>query len=439
MRRSARSFLPVIGLAALLAAGSVQPTFSAGDDGEGDWIRTTGDILQIALPILGGGATFFTNPEAGKTWDKEGTKQFAYAYGTAWGSTYLVKILASKARPNGANRTSYPSGHTMSAFAGAAFIDGRYGRSFGIPAYALAAFTGYSRVHSKWHYRDDVLAGASIGMLSNWYFVDPLPGKVQFIPTVSGDGYGFQVSVGGDGGQPDDPAAAWAPRRAGYHFAMGVGFVKSNVAGSKGAGDNLFTLSDLEGFNDPTTTAVVGIGLPVSAHGSVYVSYGPFEARDQGSFDDDVSFGGAYFPAGEAVESSWRYYDFSAMYEHVLMDNKRWAVRGGAGAGMMYSYATLADADGPQNAKVDDQSFYPYLALALEHKLSRHWILEARAGGMTLADDWILDLGGEIVWRPARAWDVALGYVYFSRKIESDTFYNKVNYDVPYLAFKRFW
>jgi len=112
---------------------------------------------------------------------------------------------------------------------------------------------------------------------------------------------------------------------------MGGAFVILNVSASKGEGDNHFTLSDLEGFNDPTTTAVVGIGLSVSSKGSVYVQYGPFEAHDQGSFDYDVSFGGAFFPAGERVESSWRYYDFNAVYEHTFTNGQNWAARSSGG------------------------------------------------------------------------------------------------------------
>ena len=272
----------------LLVFLGIPATATASDD-DGDWIQKTGDILQIALPVLGGGATFFTNPDPDKKWDKEGTWMFAKAYGLAWGSTYVIKIAAGKARPNGANRTSFPSGHTMSAFAGAGFIDGRFGRTFGIPAYALAVFTGYSRVHSGWHYQDDVLAGASIGMMSNWLIVSPLPGKVQFLPTVNQNGYGFQVSVGGSGGeQPADELAEARPRRASYRFGFGPAFVISNTASSKGAGDNQFVLSDLEGFNDPTTTAVVTAEIPVGARGRLGLTYGPFEARDQGAFAYDL-------------------------------------------------------------------------------------------------------------------------------------------------------
>ena len=153
-------------LFALLAAFAATalpatPVLAAGDSDSGsEDLRTFGDIMQIALPVIGGGATFFTNPEEGKMWDREGTKQFAWSYGSSWVTTYAIKLAAGKMRPNGDNRTSFPSGHTMSAFAGAAFIDARYGRWWGVPSYAAALVTGYSRVESQWHFADDVLAGA---------------------------------------------------------------------------------------------------------------------------------------------------------------------------------------------------------------------------------------------------------------------------------------
>ena len=215
--------------------------------------------------------------------------------------------------------------------------------------------------------------------------------------------------------------------------------VIQNTVSSQGTGDSQFNLSDLNGFNDPTTTAVVGINVPISRKGSLAVNYGPFEARDQGSYTEDVNFGGELFAAGTMLDSSWRFYDFSLMYNHVLADTPRWGLTGTLGAGVMYSYATLATQDGATSALVDDESFYPFVALRAEYRLNPRWALEANAGGMTISDDWILDTGGRLIWRPTRAWDVAMGYKYFSRKIESDTFYNKVNYNIPFVSISRFW
>lgn len=100
--------------------------------------------------------------------DWEGTLQFAKAFGASWLTTYTLKYAIGKLRPASDHPLSHPSGHTMGAFAGAAFIDNRYGHAFGIPAYALAAFTGYSRVHSDNHFLDDVVSGARIA----YHFID---------------------------------------------------------------------------------------------------------------------------------------------------------------------------------------------------------------------------------------------------------------------------
>lgn len=110
-----------------------------------DTVEKIGDVLQIALPAGAGVTTVVLN-------DWEGTKQFAMAFGASWATTYALKAAMGKMRPNGTARNSFPSGHTMGAFAGAAFFDNRYGHAVGYPAYGLAVFTAYSRVVSDWNF-----------------------------------------------------------------------------------------------------------------------------------------------------------------------------------------------------------------------------------------------------------------------------------------------
>jgi len=125
-------------------------------------IEKTGDVLQILIPVSAYTTTLYLN-------DKQGQIQFYKSFATNLIITYSLKNIVSKKRPNG-GINSYPSGHTSAAFQGAAFIHARYGFLYSVPAYLGATYVGYSRVESKSHFNNDVLAGATIGILSSFYF-----------------------------------------------------------------------------------------------------------------------------------------------------------------------------------------------------------------------------------------------------------------------------
>ena len=127
--------------------------------------RKVGDVLQIALPITAISSTYYMN-------DTEGFKSFLKSYIFTISTTHLLKQTTHKLRPDGSNYLSFPSGHTSSAFAGAMFIQNRYGYKFGIPSLLLASFVGFSRVDAKKHYWEDVVAGATISIVSAYLFVN---------------------------------------------------------------------------------------------------------------------------------------------------------------------------------------------------------------------------------------------------------------------------
>ncbi|MFQ6675984.1 MAG: phosphatase PAP2 family protein [Fidelibacterota bacterium] len=77
--------------------------------------------------------------------------------------TGAMKTLSRRERPNGKGFRSFPSGHTSGSFVVAATLNVLYGRSIGIPAYAVAGLVGVSRIHDNKHWLTDVIAGASIG------------------------------------------------------------------------------------------------------------------------------------------------------------------------------------------------------------------------------------------------------------------------------------
>tara|TARA_Y100001970_G_scaffold273445_1_gene371690 strand:+ start:7329 stop:7889 length:561 start_codon:yes stop_codon:yes gene_type:complete len=126
-------------------------------------VETAGDILQVALPLAALGSTYILD-------DKNGRVEFWKAYLSSISLTYFLKYTIDKTRPNGHCCESFPSGHTTAAFSGAMFIQKKYGLKYGAPSLALASFVGYSRVYADKHYWEDVVVGASIGILGNILF-----------------------------------------------------------------------------------------------------------------------------------------------------------------------------------------------------------------------------------------------------------------------------
>jgi len=145
-----------------------------------------GDVLQILIPAGAYGTSLYLS-------DKNGQMQFYKSYGTTMGATYILKYTVREKRPDSNNRDSFPSGHTSSAFAGASFIHKRYGLKYAILPYLAAIYTGYSRVYANRHHTRDVVAGAAIGILSNWYFVTPYK-NLQITPILDSDSKGINFS-----------------------------------------------------------------------------------------------------------------------------------------------------------------------------------------------------------------------------------------------------
>jgi membrane-associated phospholipid phosphatase len=133
-----------------------------------DAIQSAGDVLQFVLPATAAGLTLGYK-------DGKGALQFGESAALTLGVTYTLKYTVNETRPNGGSQ-SFPSGHSSISFCSAEFMRKRYGWEYGIPAYAVASFVAYSRVESREHYPHDVIAGASIGIVSSYIFTRPYKG-----------------------------------------------------------------------------------------------------------------------------------------------------------------------------------------------------------------------------------------------------------------------
>jgi len=145
-----------------------------------------GSVLRTLIPAVAYGATFYMH-------DHDGRIQFYKSFVTNFATTYALKGIISKTRPNGEDDDSFPSGHTSVAFQGAAFIHKRYGLKYAAIAYLGASYVGWRRVATDNHFTVDVVAGAAIGIASSFIFTRPYKGFV--VTPLAGNGrYGIAIS-----------------------------------------------------------------------------------------------------------------------------------------------------------------------------------------------------------------------------------------------------
>lgn len=158
--------------------------------------KTYADRAQYGIPA-------FAGLVAALKGDTEGIALLAGGYlGTAL-STQTLKLAFNDThfgvRPGNGGDMSFPSGHTSSAFAGAAFLQSRYGWRWGLPSFAAAAAVGFSRMHSEDHHLRDVIASAALAYGIAYRFEGREPGKgaelVPFVDPVEGSATGVMVRV----------------------------------------------------------------------------------------------------------------------------------------------------------------------------------------------------------------------------------------------------
>lgn len=127
------------------------------------------------------------------------------------GAVNALKYTTDQIRPDNSSANSFPSGHTATAFLGAAILAEEYKDQsilYSIGGYSIATATGVFRILNNRHWASDVLVGAGIGILSAKaaYVVYPwlkekiggrhAPKNVVFVPTYDGVTTGGSLVIG---------------------------------------------------------------------------------------------------------------------------------------------------------------------------------------------------------------------------------------------------
>lgn len=146
-------------------------------------VEISTDIAMFAPAAVGAGVSFFKG-------DYKGLLQLGESLVASVAVSYALKYTIKKERPDRSDNRSFPSNHTGFSFAGATFLQQRYGWKWGIPAYLIGGYVAWGRVFSKRHDVWDVLAGAAIGMGSGLLFTTPFTKNHNLVlsPTVDSEG-----------------------------------------------------------------------------------------------------------------------------------------------------------------------------------------------------------------------------------------------------------
>lgn len=386
-----------------------------------------GNFLQWGLPLSAYIGTLVAE-------DKEGAILFTKSLATTVIATSALKDTAEKFRPRGSSTKSFPSGHTSAAFSGASFIDTRYGHEFGIPAYALAAYTGYSRIVADAHHVDDVVAGASVALFSNWFWVRP-SGRFTITPTKVDGGMAVQITLSEDTGNlpPTSLKSSSYPR---YRYAVefGPAALSTNKVQSPGSSGTEFDLYNFQRRNDPTTTANANLEIYLSKKHMIGIAILPFEARDVGQFSTGVNFDGKFFPASNEIYSSYRLTDARVRYDYTLYDGLDLKLKIGAGMSYQRTVIELITADGTVSAKKKDTKLIPIINSYVSYNLSRRLKAYGDIAGITMSDRDLLHSSAGLSYELDRSWDISFGFGIYDREIITDDLKNKLRYDISYIT-----
>ena len=129
-------------------------------------VETSTDVAMFAPAAVGAGVALLKG-------DNKGLLQLGESMVASVAVSYALKYTVKKERPDGSDIHSFPSNHTGFSFAGATFLQKRYGWRWGVPAYLVSAYVAWGRVHARRHDVWDVLAGAAIGVGSGLLFTTP--------------------------------------------------------------------------------------------------------------------------------------------------------------------------------------------------------------------------------------------------------------------------
>ncbi|CAG23810.1 phosphatase PAP2 family protein [Photobacterium profundum] len=387
-----------------------------------DSIVEAGDMVQILLPAAGYFAAWMHD-------DLEGAKQLTYSTLSTQLIIHGVKSTVGRKRPNDSSWNSFPSGHTGAAFSGAAFLQSRYGSTWGIPAYAAATFVGVSRIHGNRHYAGDVVAGASIGFLMNQYFVSPYnTDGVYFNAQSTSDGVALGVTITNDaleGNTKTRKSNQFVTTDLRHRIELGIGTNLADSSASAGAAD---FLDDSDTIDKYQPFSYVNYQYRLESDDYFELEFLPSETRRRGTVTQPFTNDGVAYDKGDEVYTAFRHWMLGSNIYKGIKVTDNFIVDFGLG---LYVHMVALDVDnatgGGKYSKTEYWKAMPSGTVKGQYYLTKSVsvIGKAQYHGWE-SDSYVYGEAG-VNYQINSAWDVGIKYGYSQTDLDNTKF--KASYE----------
>jgi len=389
-------------------------------------LQDLGDHLTVGLPLSAIGITALKR-------DGEGGKQLLKTMVFTGAGAGFFKAVSDKTRPEaGMGRQSFVSGHSAGGFIGASYLYTRYGKAIGIPAYGLAILTAYSRICAQKHFADDVLGGALVAMMANWYATSPVEGSTRLYPSFTSNGIALSFSGFFDGNRQPRDIPNFEPRYR-VVFEFGPVVQDKNIVRSPNDNPGFIDLEALE--TEFHMTARMLVELYLRDRHDLQIWYGPMGMTDFASPTQPFDVGGTTFDpndgSGEIFDSNYRWWDLRATWRYRLFESERITVRGGLG--IQYSLTEFEveqrqTVPGTVNAagRAEESVFAPMLHVSGAWRFGDRWTLDAGIDGMSSGKEYYWNGGVFLRYAATPLWDLSIGGRAIHGKLDRGQLYNEI-------------
>ena len=182
-----------------------------------------------------------------------------------------------------------------------------------------------------------------------------------------------------------------------------------------------FSLKDIAG-SGPFPYIRVELTYKFNDKHSLRFLVAPFEYTETGVLNDNVSFAGESFNAGQATDVKYQFNSYRATYRYRFFSNDNWQWH--VGGTLKVRDAEIKLTQGNVSASDTDVGVVPLLNLYGEYKLTNAWTFILDFDGLASPQGRALDLGLIARYNISDAWYLSGGYRTLEGGADNDSVYS---------------